>query len=88
MTRLPRLAVQRWAPKHPHKPASQALGPRMLHRQHWRKADSLDRQQRRETRANRAAVPLFRSAANTFEMIALPTAVGLPQVRAMNKGAV
>lgn len=43
MKLLHRGAYQRWAPKHPHKPVSQALGPRTLNRQHWRKAASLDR---------------------------------------------
>jgi hypothetical protein len=40
-------ALQRQAPKHPHKPSSQALGARTLWRQHWRKAASLERQKYR-----------------------------------------
>lgn len=47
MRLLHRGAAQRWAPKHPHKPTSQALGARMLNRQHWRAPASLERQKYR-----------------------------------------
>jgi hypothetical protein len=41
MRGLGRASIQRRPPKRPRKPSSQALGPRMLLRQHWRVAESL-----------------------------------------------
>lgn len=58
MRRFHRGALQRQAPKRPHKPSSQALGARMLERQHWRKAASLERQTITYAISTNATTPL------------------------------
>jgi hypothetical protein len=44
-------AQQRQPPKRPHKPSSQAIGARMIGREHWRKAASLERPKYRREQA-------------------------------------